>query len=302
MTTLEDLRQKIRQQILGYTRDQQQISMLTQNITASDTSFTLDTSTLSVISRGLVEIDEELILVKQVDNTTGTLSVMGGVLGRGREGTTAASHSTGALVTMSPVMPRQGITNAINDTIIAMGSELRVVKTVEISKLAPVFEYALPAEAIGVHYVVGQTIGPSKIWFPMPRWRFNEDANTTDFPSGKSLQLMDDIIPGRAMRVAYYVHPGELSTGTDDWTAVTGYPDSAKDIAVWGAVARLVPSYEVARLQAQSIEGTERDNLIPAKAALQTAEYYRSLYQDALAREVKRFYDESPNFAFWQGG
>lgn len=302
MTTLEDLRQKVRQQILGYSRDQQQISMLTQDIGPTDATFTIDTATISAISRGLVEIDEELILVRQVDNTTGTVSVMGSALGRGREGSAPAAHSNGALVTMSPLMPRQGITNAINDTISAMYPTLPVTKVVEISKLAPVFEYALPAEAVGVHYVVGQTIGPSKIWFPMPRWRFNSDSNLTDFPSGKSLQLMDDIIPGRAMRVVYYVEPGQLSTGTDNWTTVTGYPDSAKDVAVWGAVSRLVPSYEVARLQGQSIEGTERDNLIPAKAAIQTAEYYRSLYQDALERERNRFFDESPNFSFWQGG
>ena len=86
MTTLEDLRQRVRQQILGYSRDQQQIAMLTADMTSSAASFTLDTSTMTAISRGLVEIDDELILVKSLDVGSGTVSVMGNALGRGRGG------------------------------------------------------------------------------------------------------------------------------------------------------------------------------------------------------------------------
>jgi hypothetical protein len=150
--------------------------------------------------------------------------------------------------------------------------------------------------------VVGETIGPSKIWFPMPRWRFNAHANTTDFPTGKSVQLMDDIVPGRIIRIAYFVEPNILSQPTDDFAAVTGYPNSAQDVVAWGACARLVPSYETARLQAQSVEGTERANLVPPRSALQTADYYRQLYESSLQRERDRFFAEQPMFSFWQGG
>lgn len=302
MTTLEDLRQRVRQQILGYSRDQQQIAMLTADMTSSAASFTLDTSTMTAISRGLVEIDDELILVKSLDVGSGTVSVMGNALGRGREGSTAAAHTAGALVTMSPLMPRQGITDAINATIQDMYPDLPVTKATEIPKLAPVYEYGLPAEAVGVHYITMQTIGPSKIWYPGPRWRYNSMADPTDFPTGRSVQLLDDVVPGRAMRIVYLVPPTPLSLATDVFETVTGYPGSAIDCVIWGAMSRLLPSYETARLQAQSIEGTERDNLVPAKAALQTAAYYNQLAQDALAHERARFFDETPNFAFWQGG
>lgn len=302
MSTLEDLRNQVRQQILGYTRDQQQVSLLTIGVSPTDTQLSLDTSTQSAISRGLVEIDDELILIKSVDPQSGTAQVMGGALGRGREGSVASAHATGALVTMSPLMPRVGITNAINAAIRDMFPDLPVTKVVEVTKLAPVFEYELPAEATNVHYVTIQTIGPSKIWHPGPRWRFNPNANTTDFPSGKSIQLMDDTTPGRAIRIVYMVSPDGLSAATDDFVTITGYPASAEDVVIWGATSRLIPSYETARLQAQTIQGTERDNLVPPKAALQTAEYYRSLHDDALRREQARFFDESPSFAFWQGG
>lgn len=301
MTTFNDLCLRVRQQILGYTRDQQQISMLTQDIGSADATFTVDTTTQQALSRGLVEIDSELILVKQIDASTGTLSVMGGALGRGREGSAAAFHSAGALITQSPLMPAVAIQNAITDTVSSMYPTLPTTGVTEIIKLAPVFEYALPAEAVGVHYVTMQTIGPSKIWHPGPRWRYNNNADPTDFPSGKSVQLMDDVVPGRAMRVVYLTEPGVMVSPSDQFT-VTGYPETAHDCAVWGATARLVPAYEVARLQAQSIEGTERDSLVPPKAALAAADYFRGLYMEALDRERTRFFDATPNFAFWQGG
>lgn len=302
MPTLEDLRLRVRQQILGYSRDQQQISMLVNSVTPTDTALVLDTSTQTAVSRGLVEIDDELILIKSLDVSTGTAAVMGGVLGRGREGSSAAAHAAGALVTMSPVMTREAITESINDTVRAMYPTLPITKATEIIKLAPVFEYGLPAEAVGVHYITVQTIGPSKIWHPGPRWRYNPNSDTTAFPTGKSIQLMDDVVPGRAIRIIYMVEPGQMVNATDDFHTTTGYENTAQDVVIWGALARIVPSYETARLQAQSIEGTERDNLVPPKAALQAADYYRGLYMEALTRERNRFFDESPNFAFWQGG
>jgi hypothetical protein len=50
------------------------------------------------------------------------------------------------------------------------------------------------------------------------------------------------------------------------------------------------------------VEGTERANLTPPKAALQTAAYYQSLFQQRKEEERMRIFDEKPNYAFWQGG
>lgn len=302
MTTLEEIRQRVRQQMLGYTRDQQQMSLLMDAVGPIDTTLTLDSATARNISRGIVEIDDELILIKSLDASTSVVTVMGGAAGRGREGSVASSHAAGSLITMSPVMPRSSITFAINDTVRAMSPRLPIIATTEINKLAPVFEYVLPAEAVGVHYVTIQTVGPSRVWHPGPRYRFNNNANTTDFPSGKSVQLLDGVVPGRAMRVTYFKEPGVMTSASDNFAAVTGYPDSAQDVVVWGACARLVPSYETARLQGQTVEGNLRATINPPQAALRTAEYYRALYEDSLERERTRFFDEQPSFSFWQGG
>lgn len=301
MTTLEDLRQRVRSQLMGFTRDQQQVAVLAAPITSSDTSLTLDTNTARNISRGLVEIDDELILLQSLDLSTNVATIIGGVNGRGREGSVAASHSANALVTMSPTVPRVRLTEAINQAIMAMYPKIPIFSTTEITKLAPVFEYAMPADCTEIWYIVSDTVGPSQVHYPSPRWRFNPKAPTSDFASGKSIQLLDFVTPGRAIRIVYTKAPVELVNATDT-IATSGYDDRMSETIIWGALARLIPSFEAARLQQLAVEGTVRAALVPASAATKTAAYYEALFQQALDLERNRIMDETPNFAFWQGG
>lgn len=301
MTTLEALCQRVRSQLVGFTRDQQQMSELASPMTSVDTTLTLDTNTARNISRGLIEIDSELILIKSLDATTNVASVLGLTNGRGQGGSVAAAHSTNALVTMSPMVPKVRIIEAVNQTILAMYPTIPIFAITEISKLAPVFEYEMPAAAQDIWYIVSDTVGPSQVHYPSPRYRFNPKAATSDFPSGKSVQLLDFVTPGRAIRIVYVIAPTALSALTDELT-VSGFEDRMAETVVWGACARLVPAYESGRLQQQTIEGTERANLVPASAATKTAAYYEALFQQAIQRERERVFNETPNYAFWQGG
>lgn len=301
MTTLEDLRQRVLSQLMGFTRDQQQVTELASSMTATDTTFTLASDTVRSISRGLVEIDDELILIKSVDQTTAMASVMGLTNGRGRMGTTAASHSANALVTMSPAIPRIRLTEAINQTILAMFPTIPIFTATEITKLAPVFEYQMPSDTKDVWYIVADTVGPTQVHYPHPRWRYNPMAPTDDFPTGKSIQLLDFVTPGRKIRVVYIKAPTLLSAGSDLLTS-TGYEDRMAEAVVWGSCARLVPTYEAGRLQQLAVEGTERANLVPATAATKTAAYYETLFQQTILRERERIMEEVPDYAFWQGG
>lgn len=302
MTTLEDLRQRVRSQIMGFTRDQYQVSELTAPMTSVDTTFTIDTATVRNISRGLVEIDDELMLVKAVDQTTNTVTLTGGINGRGREGSVAAAHSTAAIVTMSPPIPRVRMTEAINQTILACYPTIPVFGTTEITKLAPVFEYEMPADATDIWYIVADTVGPTQVHYPAPRWRFNSQAPLEDFPTGKSIQLLDFITPGREWKIVYTKTPGTLTNASDVFASVTGYDDRMVETIVWGACARLLPSYENARLQQMAIEGTERAQLVPPASAVKSAAYYENLFQIALQRERERVLADTPTYAFWQGG
>lgn len=301
MTTLEDLRQRVRSQLMGFTRDQQQVAVLAAPMTGTDTTLTLDLNTARNVSRGLIEIDDELILLQSIDLSTNVATIIGGVNGRGREGSVAAAHATDALVTMSPAVPRVRLTEAINQTILAMYPIIPIFATTEISKLAPVFEYGLPADCEGIWYIVSDTVGPTQVHYPSPRWRYNPMAPTDDFPTGKSIQLLDFVVPGRAIRIVYNKAPTLLANASDA-ISVSGYEDRMAETIVWGALARLVPAYEAARLQQLAVEGTERANLVPAQAATKTAAYYEALFQQALQLERNRIMEEVPSYAFLQGG
>lgn len=300
MTTLDQLVRQVRQKLMGFSMNQESMSELAAPMAAGDTTFTVDLGTIDSLSRGLVEIDDELILVKAYDALSGVVSVLGLTNGRGYEGTTAASHSVNSLITSNPAFPRTRIKEAINETIATLYPTLVVFSSVEITKLAPVIEYELPSDVDGVWYVVGQLIGPSKVAQPLPDWRYNPKARTTNFASGKSIQILNAVTPGQAVKVVYSKAPTTLASGSAEFST-TGYPERVSDLVVYGACKRLLPALEAARLQLQSVETTERAALVPPQSAAKAASLYASLFAERLEEERARQWDEVPNYATFQG-
>lgn len=300
-TTFAQVQNRVRQHLVGYARDQDQLTSLALSMLSTDITFSVDPGTVSQLSRGLCQIDDELILVKQADQTSGLVTVMGGLNGRGREGTTAVSHSVDALVTNAPAFPNIRVQEAINDTLVGVYPHLVVFGQVNIQKLAPQLEYELPAEALDVWYVANQLVGPSLVWQPGPNFRFNPYADPTSFPSGKSIQLLDGVVPGRQQRVVYAKAIGTLTNPSDDFATVTGLPERCVDMITYGTVARLLPAYESARLQQRTVESNQRSQLVPPRAATQTSQYYMALYQQRLAEERSRMFTEIPNYQQYQG-
>jgi hypothetical protein len=301
VTTFDQLVRQVRQQLLGYALNQESVSYLAVAMNPSDTTFQADGESIGNLSRGMVEIDDELILVKKWDQTSGTVTVMGGLNGRGYEGTTAASHAQNALIISNPAFPRARIKEAINQTIQCLYPELVVFASTEITKLAPQVEYELPADCADVWYVTGQLIGPSKVAQPLPNWRYNPKARTSNFPSGKSIQILDYVTAGQAVKVVYAKTPNPLVNGSDDFAATTGYPERYTDLVVYGTCMRLLPALESARLQQQAVEATERAPLVPPQSAAKAMAMYAQLYQQRLAEERDQLYADVPNYAFFQG-
>lgn len=290
---------RVRQQILGYAKDQPALAELAQDMAADDTTFTVDKDTVGNLSQGLAEIEDELVLIKTFDSASGLVTVLGGANGRGAEGTTAAAHAAQALITSAPRFPRQRIKEAINDTILGVYPDLVVFDTVDIVNTSVVYEYAMPADAMDVWSVADATIGPSQVWTQGTRWRFNPDASTDSFSTGKSVQLFDAVTPGRTMRVTYTKTPAALTADSDGLQAVSGLPDRCADLVTYGACARLLPAYEAARLQQQTIEATERAPLVPPKSAVQAASYYQQMYMQRLLEERTRMFADHPQPTYY---
>lgn len=304
-----DIVQRVKQQLLGYTRDQASISYLTAGMTASDTTFTVDVDTVTNLSRGLIEIDDEMLLVKSFDRSSGIVTVTAGLNGRGAEGTVAATHSTNAIVTDDPLYPRTRIKEAINDTIQAVYPDLWVFGEYEFPYIAARHEYPVPTDVEDVYKVTVNTIGPSAVWFPLSSWRFNPMASTTagqvkptPTPTGKTIQIMRDfVVPGRNVRVSYIKKPTTLVTNSDPFEATTGFPERYVDMITYGACWRLLPAYESARLQQSAIEATERAPLVPTGAGSNTSQYYFQLYSKRLMEERDRLFRLFENYQSFNG-
>ena len=295
MTTFADLVAQVKQELIGYSKDQATITYLTQPMSASDTTFTVDLETVKNVTRGIVEIGDELLLVKKYDTGSGLVTVFANLNGRGVSGTVATSHLVDDVVTSDPRYPTQRIKEAINDTIRATYPNLWVFGEYEFQKQAPKFEYELPVETEDVYKVTFDTIGPSLIWQPAQNWRFNALASKVingQAATGKSIQVMDRIVPGRRVRVVTRKKPAPLVNGTDDFLTTTGfYSESIEDVIKYGATARMLGANEAARLQQQAIESTERAPLVPTGAATDAATYYWGQYYRRLQEETDRMHD-----------
>lgn len=301
MTTFDGVLARIRQQAMGYTKDQSAYAELAVDMSSTDGTFVVDTDSVNNISRGLIEVDDELVLVKKYDAPSGVVSVMAGVNGRGAEGTVAAAHSAGSLMTADPKFPRARMKEAVNDVLQSLYPTLVVFETASISNISVVYEYGMPADALDVWAVSDSTIGPSKVWMQGMNYRFNPTADTGAFPTGKSIQLFDSVTPGQSMLIKYVKAPSALVNGSDDFAGVTGLPERCVDLVVWGACAALFPAYESARLQQSSIEATERAGLVPASSATSTAKYYMAMYQTRLEEERIRMFNEHPQTIYYAG-
>lgn len=298
MTTLGDMKSRIKQLLQGYTRNQEQISWLSQATLATDTTLFVNPGTATAINRGLVEIDNELIIIDQFNSLVGTMTTAAGINGRGAENTTPAFHDMNSIITVDPDFPRQRITEAINDTIRATYPDLYVMASYDFPYKAARFEYEFPAEAEKVYKVTVSTIGPSFVWKGGVRWRFNPQASiqSNGSATGKSIQIMDPVVPGRLIHCMYVKPPGILVNDTDVYETVVGYPDRTIDMITYGATARLLSGLEPARLAQKAVEATERAPLVPAGSATNASQYFWNLYRTRFNEEVDRLHDLFPAY------
>lgn len=306
-TSFDQLVSRVKQQLLGYTRDQASISYLIADLNAVDTTFTVDPDTVTNISRGMIEIGSELMIVKKFDRASGLVTLF--PHGRGAEGTTATTHLANDTITDDPMYPTTRIMEAINDAINGTYPDLWVFGEYEFPKIAARYSYPVPVEVEDVYKVYVNTIGPSAVWFPLSSWRFNPQASTTvgqvkptPTPTGKTLDIMRDfVVPGRNIRVTYRKKPNVLVNGADDFEITTGYPERYVDLITYGACWRLLPAYEAARLQQSQIEATERAPLVPTGAGSQAAQYYLSIYTRRLQEERDRLFSLFENNQYFNG-
>ena len=284
---------EVRANLSGYTLRQDRITNLTNSggITTSELAIKIGNS--ENLAKGIIEIDDELIWVNSFDKANLTLNAIAG-FGRGYGGTTPAPHSQNAMVTLTPTFPRVNVKKAINDTINSLYPKLFAVNSTTFTFNAAQIAYTLPDDARDVLYVSWQTVGPSKEWLPVNRWRIDRMANVAAFDTTKTVNLYEKIMPGRTVQVYYSTIPNTLTNNTDDFASVTGLPESSRDVVTLGAAYRLLSYLDTGRINLSSAEADINDNKLPSTAGASASKYVFALYQQRLLEESNKLQDRFP--------
>lgn len=289
-STLLDIVNETQLVLMGYTGNQDQAVSLSASMLATDYSFT--TTGSMQISRGLVEIDDELIWVDTFDKTSNTATIA--PYGRGFRGTTAATHASGTRVVLAPTFPRSAIERNINAAIDGVYPDLYGTASTTFTFNPVVTTYALPANAIDIISISWQTIGPSQEWLPIRHYRQDRTADPTTWTTGNTVSLDEPIVPGRTVTVRYTSKPPTLVNLTDVFETITGLPSSTREVIVLGAAYRMAVYLDLARVPALSAEASAMSQSNPVGTAVNISRMIKQMYQDRLQVEVRRQQDQFP--------
>lgn len=279
MTTLAQMVDDVLADMATYVRTQESITVLTTAIDADDTTLAVDDAT--AITKGLIEIEDELAYVKSVSPTTGAVVLLPGT--RGYKGTTAASHGLNSLVRAAPMFPRSKVIRNINDTI--KGMDLYQVKKYDFTFNGNVFTYELPTDCHDVVGVTTETLDSSGRWVPLRCFRLDHNY----WPAGATtarvgIELLEAPTPGRIVRVQYLAQGATLDTASADFSD-TGLPSSAEDVVRLGAMWRLLTTIDPGKVTATAPSADAQDAAVPAGRATDVSKYVYQLFSVRLAEE-----------------
>jgi len=293
MPTLSDIIDEVKTNLQGYTLRQDRITYLANAGGISTSATTVTVGSTTNLAKGVIEIEDELLLVDTYDKASNTLTIMPG-FGRGYQHSTAASHAQYSPVIIAPAFPRASIKQAINDTINSVYPKLWANTSTTLTYNPAVTTYALPADIEDITTLSWESVGPSKEWVPIGNWRHDPMANTTAFPTGNSVSIRDRITPGRTIQVAYRKAPTILTNASDEFTTVSGLPSTCRDVIALGAAYKMLSYLDAGRVNLTSAEADAADTKIPSNAGGTVAKYIFALFQQRLNEESAKMSGQYP--------
>jgi hypothetical protein len=282
--TVPSLVDEVLDSIHGYSRHQEQRTSLTTGVGPDDLTLTVDD--INQVSKGVLEIEDEIVQVATVD-------VGGNVVtlepwGRGQSGTTAVAHGADVRVTSAPLFPRQRVRNAIFGVLREIFPLVYATSSTLLDGSAVVTNFVLPADCYHVLSVENRLVGPSGQWIPVKRWRQNKQPTTVE------LEVLSPVAVGTGRVRVNYVRVPPPTFGDLDDLASYGYDYQVRDLIVLGATAKLVSYLEPARVQTESMVAAGRADSVPAGAAANASKLLYSLYQKRVEDERQQLLSRYP--------
>lgn len=289
MSTAGALLERVNRQLLSGTVEER--NKLSASINASETSLVM-TYDLKGLREGTVfEIDSELFYVWQA--TSGTKTV---VVERGYAGTTAATHSSGAIVTLNPRFPKAQMLEALNQDIDDLSSPVnglfRIVAT-DVTYNGSDRQINLTG-ATNVIDLIDVRLRYLADDYPVLRGvRLQRNLPTSDFASGLALVFDEGTIAG-SLRVRYKAPFTRAASTASDIQSVCFVPESMEDILEMGVMVRMLQTREVKRNFIESQGDTRRSDEVPPGAIRDSFSNILRLRRDRIIAEKAKLARQVP--------
>lgn len=286
MATLNQLTEQTLGEINAYVKNQESVTIITNTATAGDLTLTVDDTT--ALSKGIVELNDELIYLKKVIASSGTVQVLGATgnaVGRGWRATTATSHPSGSIIRNNPMFPRTQVKRAILETIKGMNFPCISYETFTFN--GSDYSYIMPDSLVDITGISWDVPDSTGVWAIIKGWRLDTnyyDATTNSIK--QALILKESPMPGRTVNVQYTKYPTAITDNQE--LTVSGLPASCEDVVRLGAMYRLLSTVDPGKVTATTVSADALDQPVQAGASTNAAKYIFQLYTVRLAEEISK--------------
>jgi len=290
MSTAGALLDRVQRQLLSGVVEER--NKLATGVDADDTSF-VTTYELGGLREGTVfEIDSELVYIWQANTGSKTLTVE-----RGYAGTTAASHSAGAIIVQNPRFPKAQLLDALNQDIDDLSSPAnglyQVVTTTAISYNGSDRQIDMTG-VTSLLDLIDVRVKYKSDDFPYVRnVRLQRNLPVADFPS--TFALVFDEAPVAGTLVVRYTAPFvRTSTLASDIQTVCKVPQTMEDILEMGVMIRMLSVREVKRNFTEAQGDTRRADEVPPGAMRDSFNNILRLRRDRVIAEKAKLARQYP--------
>jgi len=289
VSTAGALLDRVARQLLSGTVEER--NKLATSVDSSETTFVASYDLAGLRTGTIFEIDSELCYVWEA--TTGNKNI---VVERGYLGTTAASHTAGAIITINPRFPKAQMLDALNQDIDDLSSPVNglfrvVVQNVTYNGSDRQVNLTSATNVIDLLDVRLRYLADD---FPViRRVRLQRDLPTSDFASGFALTFDESVMAG-TLRVRYKAPFARVTSTGDDIQTTAYVPVSMEDILELGVMQRMLSVREVKRNFIESQGDTRRSDEVPPGAMRDSFTNIQRLRRERITAEAGKLARQYP--------
>jgi len=289
MTTVAQVLDRASRQMLAGVVEER--NKLASSLDSSATSVVVTYDLGGVRAGSVFEIDSELFYVWEANPASKTLTVE-----RGYAGTTAASHSASALITLNPRFPRVQMLDAVNydldDLSSTMNGLFRVV-TVDLTYNGSDRQINITGSGTIIELLDVRLRYLADDHPVIHSARLQTGLPTTDFASGNTLVFDEDVMAG-TVRVRYKAPFVRATSESSDLTTDCLLPSTCDDIIELGVVMRMMAGREIKRNFTEAQFDTRRSEEVPAGSVRDSIVNIQRLRRDRIIAEAGRLKAQYP--------